>query len=146
MVLARNISVFLITSGIVLNVIFWMFSFECYLSSFECYLSSFECYLSSFECYLCSLVRTLFSLKVVLFFYLIYIYMKHSRIWDTLPTSKMELFVTIGIYKVILCRLMTQYSPMSAFVCVSSLPAPFCSRWFHLQSIWDGVFCYNNYC
>ena len=61
--------------------------------------------------------------------------MKHSRIWDTLPTSKMELFVTIGIYKVILCRLMTQYSPMSAFVCVSSLPAPFCSRWFHLQSI-----------
>ena len=139
MVLARNISVFLITWGIVLNVIFWMFSFECYLSSFECCLSSFERYL-------CSLVRTLFSLKVVLLFYLIYTYMKHSRIWDTLPTSKMELFVTIGIYKVIFCRLMTQYSPMSAFVCVSSLPAPFCSRWFHLQSIWDGVFYYNNYC
>ena len=49
----------------------------------------------------------------------------------------MELFVTIGIYKVIFCRLMilyTQYCSMSAFICVSSLPAPFCSRWFHLQA------------
>ena len=63
--------------------------------------------------------------------------MKHSRIWDTLPTSKMELFVIIGIYKVIFCRLMilyTQYCPMSVFICVSSLPAPFCSKWFKLQA------------
>ena len=64
--------------------------------------------------------------------------MKHSWIWDTLATSKMELFVTIGIYKVIFCRLMilyTQYSSMSVFICVSSLSAPFCSRWFHLQMV-----------
>ena len=63
--------------------------------------------------------------------------MKYTRIWDTLPTSKMELFVTISIYKVIFRRLMilyTQYSFMSVFICVSSLPAPFCSRWFHLQA------------
>ena len=57
--------------------------------------------------------------------------MKLRRIWETLPTSKMELFETIGIYKVIFCWLMIlhiQYSPMSVFICVSSLPAPFCSR------------------
>ena len=57
--------------------------------------------------------------------------MKLNRIWDTFPTSKMELFETIGIYKVIFCWLMilyTQYSPMSVFICVSSLLAPFCSR------------------
>ena len=90
--------------------------------------------------------------------------MKHSRIWDTLPTSKMELFVTIGIYKVIFFRLMilyTQCSSMSVFICdcnwtrtqnhlirkrtlnhlakfvficVSSLQSLFCSRWFHIQA------------
>ena len=57
--------------------------------------------------------------------------MKLRRIWETLPTSKMELFETIGIYKVIFCWLMIlyiQYSPMSVFICVSSLPATFCSR------------------
>ena len=39
----------------------------------------------------------------------------------TLPTSKMEFFVKIGIFKVILCRLMilyTQYSFMRVFICV----------------------------
>ena len=64
--------------------------------------------------------------------------MKRSRIWDFLATSKMELFVTMGIYKVIFCRLIilyTQYSSMSVFICVSSLPAPFCSRCFHLQMV-----------
>ena len=64
--------------------------------------------------------------------------MKHSRIWDTLLISNVELFVTIGIYKVIFCRLMTSYipySPMSVFICVSSLLVPFCSRWFHLQAL-----------
>ena len=108
--------VFLITSGIVFNVKFWIFSFKCYLSS---------------------LVRTLFSLKVVLFFFILSIYREHSRIWNTFPTSKTELFVTIAIYKVIFRRLMilyTLYSSMSVFICISSLPAPFCSRWFHLQA------------
>ena len=64
--------------------------------------------------------------------------MRHSQIWDTLPTSKMELFVTISIYKVIFCRLIllyTQYSSMSVFTCASSLLAPFCSRWFHFQMV-----------
>ena len=49
----------------------------------------------------------------------------------------MEFFVTIGIYKVLFCRLMilyTQYSCISVFIFVSSLPAPFRSRWFHLQA------------
>ena len=53
--------------------------------------------------------------------------------WHSLPTSKMELFVTIGICKVIFCRLMMlciQYCPVK----VSSLLAPFCCRWFHLQT------------
>ena len=48
----------------------------------------------------------------------------------------MELFVTIGICKVILCRLITlyiQYYLMSVFICVSLLPVLFCSRWFHQQ-------------
>ena len=55
------------------------------------------------------------------------VYVKQSWIWDTLPTCKIELFVTMGIFKVIFCRLMilyTQYSPMSFF----SVPA---SYWFH---------------
>ena len=63
--------------------------------------------------------------------------MKHSRTWDTLPRSKMEVFATIGIYKVIFRRLMilyTQYSSRSVFICVSSLPTLFCSTWFHLQA------------
>ena len=49
----------------------------------------------------------------------------------------MALSVTIGIYKVIFCILMilyTQYCSMSVFSCVSSLPVPFCPRWFHLQT------------
>ena len=48
----------------------------------------------------------------------------------------MELFVTIGICKVISCRLMImyiQYCPMSVFICVCPLLVPFCSSWFHLQ-------------
>ena len=84
----------------------------------------------SFKCYLSSFTLTLFSLNVALLFYLKYIY-EASRIWDTLPISKMELFVTIGIYKVIFCRLTilyTQYCSMSVFICVNSLSALFCSR------------------
>ena len=64
-------------------------------------------------------------------------YMKHSQIWDTLPTSKMELFVTKVIYKVIFCMLMisyTQCSSMIIFICVSSTSAPFYSMWFQLQA------------
>ena len=30
--------------------------------------------------------------------------------------------------------LYTLYSSMSVFICISSLPAPFCSWWFHLQA------------
>ena len=49
----------------------------------------------------------------------------------------MELFLTIGVCKVIFCRLMVfyrQYCPMSVFVCVSSLLVPFYSKCFHLQT------------
>ena len=49
----------------------------------------------------------------------------------------MELFVTVGVCKVIFCMLMilyTQYCPMSVFIFVSSLPVPFCFRSFHLQT------------
>ena len=63
--------------------------------------------------------------------------MKHSRIWDTFPTSNMEPFLSIGIYIVIFCRLMISYtldSSMSLFICVSLLLVPYCSRWFHLQA------------
>ena len=41
---------------------------------------------------------------------------KQNRIWDTLPTSKTELLVTIGISKAMFCRLMIlriQFCPMS---------------------------------
>ena len=61
---------------------------------------------------------------------------KQSQIWDTLPTSKMELFLIKRIFKVISCRLMilyAQYCPMSFFICLS-LQVSFCSRWFHLQT------------
>ena len=47
--------------------------------------------------------------------FLFEVYIKQSQIGDTLPTSKMEIFVTIGICKVISCRLIilyTQYCPM----------------------------------
>ena len=88
-----------------------------------------------FECCLCSLARALFSLRGVLLF-LFKVYTKQSRIWVTLATSKMELFVTIGICKVIFCRLVlyTQYCPMIVFISVSSLQVPFCSRSFHRQT------------
>ena len=60
------------------------------------------------------------------FFYL-KVYIKPSRIWDTLPISKMGLYATIGLCKVIFCRfitLYTQYCHMSV-VFVSAL------YWFH---------------
>ena len=63
--------------------------------------------------------------------------MKYSRVWDTFPTSKIEPFVTICIYKVIFCRLKilyTQYCSTGVFICVSSLAAPFCSRQLHPQA------------
>ena len=63
--------------------------------------------------------------------FLFKVYIKQSHIWDNLLTYKTELFVTIGICKVIPCRLMilcTQYCPMSIFICVSPLLVPFCSR------------------
>ena len=71
------------------------------------------------------------------FAFLFKVYINQRRIWDNLPTSKIELFVTIGICKVIFRRLMilyTQYCPMSVFNCVSSLRFPFFSRLFHLQT------------
>ena len=75
-------------------------------------------------------------MKAAFLFYLKYTGIKETQIWDTLGTSKMELFVTIGICKVISCRLImlyTQYCPMSVFIWVSSLLVPFNFRWLHLQ-------------
>ena len=71
------------------------------------------------------------------FAFLLKVYINQSRIWDTFLTSKMALFMTIVICKVIFLRLMilyTQYCPMSAFIYVSSLLVPFRSMWFHLQT------------
>ena len=68
--------------------------------------------------------------------FLFEISIKQSQIWDTLRTSKMELFLIKHIFKVISCRLMilyTQYCPMSFFICLS-LQVSFCSSWFHLQT------------
>ena len=62
---------------------------------------------------------------------------RQSWIWNILSTSKMKLFLTICICKLIFCRLMilyTQYCPMSVFICVSLLLVPFHFRWFHLQT------------
>ena len=62
------------------------------------------------------------NLMTIVLFFLFEVYIKQSQIWDTLPTSKMELFVIKRICKVISCRLMilyTQYCPMSFFICVS---------------------------
>ena len=56
---------------------------------------------------------------------------------DILLTYKMELFVTICLFKVTFCRLMIsyiQYCPMSIFSCVSLLLVPFRCRWFHLKT------------
>ena len=71
------------------------------------------------------------------FTFLFKVYVKHSQIWETLPTSKMEHFVAIDVCKVIFFRLMiryTQYCRTSVFICVSSLLVPFCSRRFHQQA------------
>ena len=59
------------------------------------------------------------------------VYIKPDRIWDTLLTSKMGVFATIGFCKVIFCRfiLYTQ-----CLFCVSLLLVLFRSRWFHLQA------------
>ena len=75
-------------------------------------------------------------MEVVLLFYLS-VYIRQSKICDTLPTSKMELLVAIGICKVICSRLMTLYTQcclMGFFICVSWLLVPFCRGWFHLQT------------
>ena len=75
-------------------------------------------------------------MEVVLLFYLS-VYIRQSKICDTLSTSKMELLVAIGICKVICSRLMilyTQYCLMGFFVCVSWLLVPFRRGWFHLQT------------
>ena len=75
-------------------------------------------------------------MEVVLLFYLS-VYIRQSKIRDTLPTSKMELLVTIGICKVICSRLMILYTQcclMGFFVCVSWLLVPFRRGWFHLQT------------
>ena len=65
--------------------------------------------------------------------FLFKVYIRPNRIQDTVPTSKMELFVKIGIYKLIFCRLLyTQHCPVS-FLCVSPLLFPFRSRCFQQQ-------------
>ena len=83
-----------------------------------------------------------------LFAFLFKLYIKESQIWDTLPKSKMELFVTLGTCKVIFCKLVICTYCIALWVClfsVSSLPVPFYSRWFH-ANIWESAFCDNNYC
>ena len=75
-------------------------------------------------------------MEVVLLFYLS-VYIRQSKICDTLPTSKMELLVAIGICKVICSRLMILYTQcclMGFFICVSWLLVPLCRGWFHLQT------------
>ena len=75
-------------------------------------------------------------MEVVLLFYLS-VYIRQSKICDTLPTSKMELLVAIGICKGICSRLMILYTQcclMGFFVCVSWLLVPFRRGWFHLQT------------
>ena len=75
-------------------------------------------------------------MEVVLLFYLS-VYIRQSKIRDTLPTSKMELLVTIGICKVICSRLMILYTQcclMGFFICVSWLLVPLRRGWFHLQT------------
>ena len=61
-------------------------------------------------------------MKLLAFLYKVYI--KESQIWDTLQKSKMELFVTLGIWKVIFCVKQNIVS----------------------SNIWDGAFCDDNYC
>ena len=84
-----------------------------------------------------------------LFAFLFKVYIKETQIWDTLPKSKMELFVTLGIFcKVIFWKLMICVHSIALWVClfcVSSLPVPFYSGCLH-ANIWDGAFCDNNYC
>ena len=83
-----------------------------------------------------------------LFTFLFKVYIKENQIWDALPKSKMELFVTLGTCKVIFCKLMICTYCIALWVClfcVSSLPVPFYSRWFH-ANIWESAFCDNNYC
>ena len=75
-------------------------------------------------------------MEVVLLFYLS-VYIRQSKICDTLPTSKMELLVAIGICKVICSRLMILYTQcclMGFFICVSWLLVPLRRGWFHLQT------------
>ena len=63
--------------------------------------------------------------------FLFKVYINPNRIWDTLMTSKMELFPTTGFCKVILCRFMilyTHYCPMSVLL------VPFCCRCFHRKT------------
>ena len=75
------------------------------------------------------------NLMTIVLLFLFEVYRKQSQIWDTLPTSEMELFVIKRICKVISCRLVilyTQYCLMNFFICVS-LQVSFGSRWFHLQ-------------
>ena len=50
--------------------------------------------------------------------------MKHSRIWDTLSTSKLKIFVTIGIYNVIFlneCLYLCQF--VTGFILPQVIPA-----------------------
>ena len=76
-----------------------------------------------------------FGLSLVLIqnycYFLFKICIKQSCVQNFLPTSKMELFVTIGIGKVPFCWLMilkTQYPPLSIFCAFSS--SVLC--WFYL--------------
>ena len=70
-------------------------------------------------------------------FFIFKVYIQQNQIWDTLPTSKIELFATIVICKVMFCRLTIlyiQYYPMSVFICTTLLLVPFHFRCFNLQA------------
>ena len=67
------------------------------------------------------------------FAFLFELYIKQSQVWETLPRPKMELFVTIGICKVIYFRYFT-YS-IAKWVSLFALAhywflVPFRSMWF----------------
>ena len=67
--------------------------------------------------------------------FLFKVYINPNRIWDTLMTSKMELFPTIGFCKVILCRFMISVQSVAesiSFQMISPCSRRFRTRYFQL--------------
>ena len=135
-VLARKMSSFLnnirldaTSNTLIQQLNFWMFSYMSNVILVVLHEPYDSCFAFSFE--------VLHEPYDSLLAFLLEVSIKQSQIWDTLPTSKMNLFVIKRICKVISCRVMilyTQYCPMSFFICLS-LEVSFCSRWFHLKHL-----------